>query len=55
VKWFYETKQLQYAEVIENKYLTLGYADKSLSIPLGEAFIVERIRQKIEKIMKAIK
>ena len=55
IKWMYETQLIEYAEVVEDQYLTIGFPDKNLNIPLSDRFVAERIRSKIEKIIKILK
>eukprot|EP00347_Sterkiella_histriomuscorum_P000566 403375355 len=52
IKWCYDTKQIQYAEVVEDSLLTIGFQDKNLSIQLHDQILAERVRTKIEKIIK---
>ena len=55
VKWVYETKTIRYVDVVEDNCVNIGFEDSNLNLPLGDGFLADRVKQKIEKIMKNYK
>lgn len=46
------TKEIRYVEIIDDKLLAIGFDQGGQNLPLNDPFIAEKIRGKVEKIMK---
>lgn len=52
IKWVYQTKDLKYIEVFDQKYLTFGFQNSSINLLIGDPNVTERIKNKLNKIIK---
>jgi hypothetical protein len=52
IKWVYKTKELKYIEVFDEKYLTFGFQNGSINLLVGDPNVTERIKNKLNKIIK---
>jgi len=52
IKWVYQTKDLKYIEVFNEKYLTFGFQNGSINLLIGDPNVTERIKNKLNKIIK---
>lgn len=52
IKWVYKTNELKYIEVFDEKYLTFGFQNGSINLLVGDPNVTERIKNKLNKIIK---
>jgi hypothetical protein len=52
IKWVYQTKDLKYVKVFDQKYLTFGFQNGSINLLIGDPIVTERIKNKVDKIIK---
>jgi hypothetical protein len=52
IRWVFETKDIKYIDVFDYKYLTFGFDQSSVNLLIGDVQVTERLRVKIDKIIK---
>ena len=52
VKWIYDTKDIRYVDIVDETSLTIGFLTCSITLPLGDTLVTERVRYKVDKIMR---
>ena len=54
IKWAHNTREIRYVDIIDESFLSIGFETCSINLPLGDPFIAEKIKSKVEKVMKSI-
>ena len=53
VKWLHKTSEIKYIDIIDEKKISIGFKETCVNLFIGDSNIAERIRAKVDKIIKS--